>query len=744
MMDDKFIQALEKALPAGFDLGVLRQEVAPGLWESNPMQAALYAISASNQFNAEDYLRRYPDVARSGIDPVLHFVKYGIWENRHFNLAGSARATSLAPQCAKNGDRGPAVSVLVPVYNNACYLRQCIDSIITQTLRNLEIIIINDGSTDPEAVSIMEEYEHNDPRVILINKPNTGYGHTLNTGLRYATGEYIAIVESDDQIHPEAYQLMYAKAKIFAADVVKTDYDELFGFGMTARLVRKRIMEDKSKYDFPVSPWHDLSLFMTNNVIWNGIYQTSFLKQNDIRFNETPGAAFQDNGFWFQTYIHAHRMLLLDTPTYIYRQDNPVSSMFNTGKIYAMSNEYQFILDKLLADQQLYNRFIGVFHYKRFNNYLFTLQRILPEYRRLALQHYANEFNEAMRKGEIDQTIFQPHQYKAIQAICRLDYDCSWMPHPDVSVILPIFNGGKYLEATMESIMSQTYANIEIICVNDGSSDGSLAKLQAFYEKDKRIRLFSQPNQGAGKARNTGLAMARGEYVFFLDADDIYKPDMFENMIGKMRKTGADFCVCRSASRDEATGSILSMDYSLLKPLLPRQETFKACDIKDNIFMAFAGWSWDKVYKKSFIDRHRLKFQEIKSSNDMFFVFAALVLADKITICDNELVIHRDNVKGSIAERRYERPLVFISALAALQQLLREQGLYERYFPSFISYAMHFYSWHLSSLKGEAACQIKCFKDMFCKYFGVKQMLRLDSKRLYHKYQFSPDYFKSI
>lgn len=117
----------------------------------------------------------------------------------------------------------PKISVIVPCYNVGNYIRQCMDSIVNQTLKEIEIICINDGSTD-ETLSVLREFEAKDKRVTIIDKPNSGYGHSMNTGLKCARGEYVGIVESDDFIEPNMFEELYRLAKTHGVKVVKSNF----------------------------------------------------------------------------------------------------------------------------------------------------------------------------------------------------------------------------------------------------------------------------------------------------------------------------------------------------------------------------------------------------------------------------------------------------------------------------------------------------------------------------------------
>ena len=112
-----------------------------------------------------------------------------------------------------------------------------------------------------------------------------------------------------------------------------------------------------------------------------------------------------------------------------------------------------------------------------------------------------------------------------------------------VSVIIPVYNVEKYLRECIDSILNQTLHELELICVDDGSTDGSLEILQAYEKKDNRVTVLTQHNQGAGAARNKGLQIAKGEYLSFLDADDFFAPGMLEEAYRKCKSVSADVCV---------------------------------------------------------------------------------------------------------------------------------------------------------------------------------------------------------
>lgn len=242
----------------------------------------------------------------------------------------------------------PKVSVIVPVYNVEKYLIPCIDSVLRQTLQDIEVICVDDGSTDSSG-SILDTYALQDSRVKVLHRDNAGYGATMNAGLAVASGEYIGIVESDDCILPEMYEVLYDHAVGRKLDVIKSDaFYWLETAGYCEKIHYKRLDDYYDRVLEESDRWVYFDFYMN---IWTGIYQREFLLQNDIKFHETPGASYQDNGFWIQTLTFCRRVMWLSRAFYLYRQDNPTASVKNRSKVMAMTKEYEYIA-QIMEDKQ--------------------------------------------------------------------------------------------------------------------------------------------------------------------------------------------------------------------------------------------------------------------------------------------------------------------------------------------------------------------------------------------------------
>lgn len=301
------------------------------------------------------------------------------------------------------------VSIIVPTYNVEMYLEECLESIRRQTLKDIEVICINDGSTDG-SLEILNRYAADDNRFIVVDKENGGYGIGMNIGLDKATGEYVGIVEPDDYVPLNMYEDLYNIASKNNLDFVKADFyrfttDEKTG---NMNLVYNHLDKEGTHYNQVLNPSESPELIMFIMNTWSGIYKRDFLEKHHIRHNVTPGASFQDNGFFFQTFIYAKRAMFIDKPYYRNRRDNPNSSVNSSEKVYCMNVEYDYIRDILMAkgNEELWERFKYVYTRKKYGNYIFTINRISDAFKREYVERISKEFNRANELGELDMSLF--------------------------------------------------------------------------------------------------------------------------------------------------------------------------------------------------------------------------------------------------------------------------------------------------------------------------------------------------
>ena len=256
---------------------------------------------------------------------------------------------------------------------------------------------------------------------------------------------------------------------------------------------------------------------------------------------------------------------------------------------------------------------------------------------------------------------------------------------PIISVIIPVYNAEPYLRQCLDSVTGQTLRDIEIICVDDGSSDCSPAILNEYAQADPRIIVMTQENKSAGAARNRGMAAARGRYLSFLDADDFFEADMLEKAYRSAEENRSDIVVFLSDNYIDTLGVYRFIPFTVREDLLPKQRPFAGTDLQKNAFRALMGWAWDKLFSADFVRSHGLRFQEQRTTNDMLFVFSAIVAARRISIVDQVLAHQRKGGSGSLSVTREKSWDCFYQALLALRQQLKDWDLYERFERDFIT-----------------------------------------------------------
>lgn len=275
------------------------------------------------------------------------------------------------------------------------------------------------------------------------------------------------------------------------------------------------------------------------------------------------------------------------------------------------------------------------------------------------------------------------------------------MLQPKVSVIIPVYNAQAYLEDCLDSIVGQTLKDIEIICVDDGSTDDSPTILERYAARDPRFLILRQENKGAGAARNHGLRYARGTFLSILDCDDFFEPDMLERGYEAGVSGNADIVVLGCDHYDSQARAFSPCDYSINKNILPQKAVFSPQDVQQDLFKLFVGWSWDKLFRRSFVAEQQLQFQEQRTSNDLLFVFSAIVLAERITV-ESKIYAHHRRIGGSLSVTREKSWGCFHEALVALREQIQKCGLYDRFERDFKNYYVHFSLWNLETLKEPA------------------------------------------
>lgn len=256
---------------------------------------------------------------------------------------------------------------------------------------------------------------------------------------------------------------------------------------------------------------------------------------------------------------------------------------------------------------------------------------------------------------------------------------------PLVSVIMPVYNVEKYLEQAMDSLLNQSMKHIEIIAVDDGSTDNSLEILKRYASIDKRVKVFTQKNQYAGVARNVGLSKARGEYVLFLDSDDFFEMDLVKETYYTAKLNKADIVMFGANYYDETTKKVWKGKWLLNTRYAPKKQPFSYKDCPDTIYQISIECPWTKLFRRQFILDTKLQFQDLFNANDVFFVTSAIAMAQRIVTYDKQFVNYRVGLKNNLQSSSKR---CFYEALLAWHDKLIEIGCFDEVRRSYVNSAL--------------------------------------------------------
>ena len=313
----------------------------------------------------------------------------------------------------------PKVSILMPSLNVSGFISQCMNSVVSQTLEDIEIICIDAGSTDG-TWEILQEFANQDNRIRLIQSDKKSYGYQMNLGLNAAKGDYIGIVETDDWADSVMFEKLYSAAEDNRADVAFSNY-----FQYSASEDEKSVFFENlagCTYNKLINGTDDnFHLFLNNPAIWTGLYKREFLKNNQICFNETPGAAYQDSSFYLIVCTTASSIYLLKEAFLHYRIDNENSSVKSAGKIYAICDEMHFYENYVhqFCDEKKY---MPICARVKFGKYLWNYNRISGKYQKEFLNKIRAEFTQDDQNGYYQKDLFSETDWHMLHQILQSPY----------------------------------------------------------------------------------------------------------------------------------------------------------------------------------------------------------------------------------------------------------------------------------------------------------------------------------
>lgn len=282
------------------------------------------------------------------------------------------------------------VSLVITVHNSEQYLEECLKSACEQSLKEIEIICVDGGSVD-SSPQIIEKYQKEDSRIVVINDKNTSYGHKVNVGFEAARGEYVAVLESDDKIMPQMLETLYEATRQQKVDYVDCDHNNFFTVKGHEFYFEIPKYQDKSLYEKVIKNQECLHKMPYITNFWTGIYRKAFLEEQNIKFHESPGASYQDISFRFLTEALAETSYHTSEKLHYYRVDNEGSSVKDMSKIAVVMKELEF-LKKELQKRDITNADIWNSYYQwKYIEYEWNLLRLTESARSQFYQLYKEE-----------------------------------------------------------------------------------------------------------------------------------------------------------------------------------------------------------------------------------------------------------------------------------------------------------------------------------------------------------------
>ena len=637
----------------------------------------------------------------------------------------SKKSNSISKKTTSSTTRVINVSIVVPCCNVEKYLDKCLESVVKQTLKDIEIICINDGSKD-KTLDIIKKYAAKDNRIVIVDKPNSGYGDSMNIGFSKARGKYIGIVESDDFIEPQMFETLYRTAKEYDADVVKSNF-WFYWSNPERNELHEYFRKDECGHVICPHEFDNGSLYGRKPSIWSAIYKKDFIVKNKISFLPTPGASFQDTSFTFKVYSSAKKMVCLYDAFLHYRQDNENSSVNNADKkTEFVFKEYKEI-ERFINDGPYKKALYPIYASAFYDTCIWTYERLSVSKRYQFLKTISPWFKELINKVGIDNFTFgdcwwkrrdivrianDPMEYQTWRNVERYEqnYDNLVFKEPVTpltnidklkndqknkpmfSVIVPVYNVEKYLPSCLDTIVNQTFDDIEIICVCDGSKDHSLSIIEEYASFDKRIRIINQNNAGLAAARNSGLIAANGKYVLFVDSDDYiseYTCEILNKKISESKKNFDAILFGTNIFPEQPKADDWYYQTLETKDEYIENIDFNTLSTQRNLSV----FCWRFCFSSTFIKENNISFDSsIRYGEDAVFLFEALPNTKCIMSISDKLYFYRHYRENSLMnEAKRDNSVYAQHQLDILESVvIRVKRKYNHFSEDFYKYASDF------------------------------------------------------
>lgn len=419
----------------------------------------------------------------------------------------------------------PKVSIIIPVYNGSNYLKEAIDSALAQTYKNIEIVVVNDGSNDNGATEEIAKSYGN--KIKYYKKENGGVATALNLGIKKMTGEYFSWLSHDDMYYQDKIekQVKFLANRDNKKVLLYSNYSILRDGLITPIVHNHEMLIRKSKYSLLRGCLNGITVLIPKVIL-------DEMGEFDEKLRYT-----QDYDYWRRIeakyeFVHMEDVLSI---TRLHPQQDSVPS----PKVIAESDALWIDMIKKLPNNEKI-KLAGTLY-----NFYFEMVQFLK----------ATPYAGALEYNEKELVILE-------KELEQVDFN------PKVSVVMPFYNRVEKTLVALKSVLYQSYKNIEIVLVDDASTD-DITKLEKFVKEHKNINLLALgQNSGPGAARNLGIKKSKGEYIAFLDSDDEFMPEKIEKQLAMMVKHNLNISYT-SYTRHDSEQDVVMRDPGLTGIVVP-------------------------------------------------------------------------------------------------------------------------------------------------------------------------------
>ena len=578
------------------------------------------------------------------------------------------------------------LSVVIPAYNAVPWIKDAVDSVLVQDFRDWELIIVDDGSTDATP-ALIDRIAAGDSRISALHQLNAGPGVARNAGIDRAKGDYLLFLDSDDELaSPAVLSSMVERAVNTGCDVLLARAREIGLHGEPGGELGWCLRKDLLPARDVFSP-NDVGFslfFLAGPVPWGKFYRREFVIRERLRF--PPLARSEDFPFVQTAVACSEKIAVFDGVMVLHRSgrvDSLESTKDSTPLIFAEAEQIFF---KMLEERGIWQRFSIAAKARALLRLSYNVEKMRTVE---AVDEVSAQVATLLDRYRL------PTGFREIPEVARVLMRLNAMARtnrgagtartfcdiisgmPKVSIIMPVYNVENYLRRCLDSVVGQTLRDMEIICVDDGSTDGSAEILREYAARDGRVKVLLHEHTNGGAARNAGMAVATGEYLGFVDSDDWCEPTLFERAYGKAKADDADVVFWGYRARDDSDGKVLR-EHS---PALPSGVCvpFNGQALKEKIFSNFGYAPWNRLVRADLVRRNGLEFQQIERSNDVGFGCLALAVAPRISVVHEFLYNYSVRADGNLQSDNHRTPLSIVEAWSFLARELARRGLLEKH-----------------------------------------------------------------